>query len=96
MTFFAATSTAPTQFTEAAGTARARPAATVTAAAPEGLHQWLTSPEARAYAGHWVLLDDALQVLDAAPSPSELLDRHPEEATPVVVFVDAAGVSFAG
>jgi hypothetical protein len=57
--------------------------------------QWLRAEEARKYEGGWVLLDDNLQVLDTAISPSELLTRHPELTSPRIVFVERSGTQLA-
>lgn len=88
--------TAPTRFSEPQGTDERSTVAIVSPPpGPAGVNQWLTSPAAQPYAGRWVLLSDDFQVLDSANSPSDLLDRHPDVATPTVVLVDPAGAVFA-
>lgn len=59
-----------------------------------GLVEWLASPAARQFEGRWVLLSDDYDVVDSADSPSELMDRHPEERTPIVVFVRPSNVTY--
>lgn len=54
---------------------------------PEGLTDWLATPEAQRWAGQWVLLSDDFEVLDSGPSPRALLDAHPEDRTPFIVYV---------
>ncbi len=61
-----------------------------------GLAQWLQSEEARRLSGLWVLLTDDLEVVDSAPSPSPLLDRHPEDRSPLVVYVQPDDVDVIG
>lgn len=58
-----------------------------------GLIEWLASTEARRLEGRWVLLTDDFEVVDSAETPSDLLDRHPEDRTPFVVFVDPSNVN---
>jgi hypothetical protein len=66
------------------------------AVVPEGrIADWLSTEEARRHEGTWVLLDDKLHVIDSAISPSDLLTRHPEEASPTVVFVEPSGTQLA-
>lgn len=55
---------------------------------PSSLVEWMTSSEATKLQGRWVLLSDSFDVIDYANSPSTLLDRHPDEKTPIIVFVD--------
>lgn len=57
---------------------------------PAGLIEWLGTPEARQYEGQWVLLSDDFGVIDHAHSPTDLLRRHPNLRTPLVVFIDPA------
>lgn len=65
------------------------------AASPPGLIDWLSSEAARSHAGRWVLLTDELQIVDVADSPGDLLERHSDRPSPVVVFVEPRGVEFA-
>jgi hypothetical protein len=69
------------------------------AAAPDAnadsVTEWLRGADARRFERRWVLLDDALNVVDSDPSPSALLDRHPDESTPLVVYVDPANSALA-
>jgi hypothetical protein len=62
---------------------------------PTGLIEWLGTPEARRLAGQWVLLTDGFEVLDHAHSPTDLLRRHPNLRTPLVVFVDPPDINLA-
>ncbi len=39
-------------------------------------------------------MSDDYDVVDSADSPSELMDRHPEERTPIVVFVRPSNVTY--
>jgi hypothetical protein len=55
----------------------------------------MRTPEARRFEGRWVMLDDDLQVVDHDSSPTALLDRHQEDRTPTVVFIDPTNVSLA-
>jgi hypothetical protein len=59
-----------------------------------GLIEWLASPEARRFEGRWVLLSDEYDVVDVDDSPSALMDRHPEERTPIIVFVRQSNVTY--
>lgn len=61
---------------------------------PAGLAHWLTSAEVKKYEGQWVLLTDDYEVKDSAPTPSELLNRHPEEMSPFIVFVRPPNVTY--
>lgn len=54
---------------------------------PAGLVEWLATPEARELVGRWVLLTRDYEVIDHASRPSELLDRHPDNRSPFIVFV---------
>ena len=63
-------------------------AAASTQAAPSGLPAWLATEEARRLAGRWVLLTDDFKVIDSCETPRELLDSHPEDRTPFIVYVD--------
>ncbi len=65
------------------------------AASPLGLIDWLGSEAAPPYAGRWVLLTDELQVVDVADSPGDLLERHSDWPSPLVVFVEPRGVELA-
>lgn len=62
---------------------------------PAGLTGWLASAEAKRLEGRWVLLTDDFEVVDSAFSPSELLDRHEDDRTPLIVFVDPSNVNLA-
>jgi hypothetical protein len=64
-------------------------------AEPSGLVEWLGTRQARQYEGQWVLLRDDFGVIDHAHSPTDLLRRHPDPRTPMVVFVDPAGINLA-
>jgi hypothetical protein len=64
-------------------------------AEPTGLIEWLGTREARQYEGQWVLLSDDFEVIDHAHSPTDLLKRHPDLRTPMVVFVDPPGTNLA-
>jgi hypothetical protein len=54
---------------------------------PAGLVEWLATPAARELVGQWVLLTPDYEVIDYASRPSELLDRHPDNRSPFIVFV---------
>lgn len=62
---------------------------------PAGLSEWLRSDAARQYVGRWVLLASDFQVVGSAVSPGELLRQHPDETSPMVVFVETPGVELA-
>lgn len=64
-------------------------------AEPTGLIEWLGTREARQYEGQWVLLGDDFGVIDHAHSPTDLLKRHPDLRTPMVVFVDPPDTNLA-
>jgi len=64
-------------------------------AEPAGLIEWLGTQEARQYEGQWVLLRDDFGVIDHAHSPTDLLRRHPDFRTPMVVFVDPPDTNLA-
>lgn len=64
-------------------------------AEPTGLIEWLGTRAARQYEGQWVLLSDDFEVIDHAHSPTDLLKRHPDLRTPMVVFVDPPGTNLA-
>lgn len=59
-----------------------------------GLIEWLASPESRRFEGRWVLLSDDYDVVEAADSPAELMDKHPEERTPIILFVRPSNVTY--
>ena len=90
------TGTGQPRFGQPSGT-RSEPAAPASPPArePAELTGWLASAEARRLEGRWVLLTDDFEVVDSALSPSELLDRHEDERTPLVVFVDPSNVNLA-
>jgi len=60
-----------------------------------GLAEWLHSDAAKALGGRWVLLSDSFEVIDSAQSPGELLDGHPDESSPLIVFVQPQGIELA-
>ena len=76
--------------------ANARPAQGTTQITEPDLAQWLVTPEARALEGTWVLLTNEYAVIDSDLSPSDLIDRHPEEQTPYVVYVEPGGYHVRG
>jgi hypothetical protein len=59
---------------------------------PAGLAEWLGTPEASQFVGRWVLLTRDYEVLDYASRPSELLDRHPDNRSPFIVFVRSRNI----
>jgi hypothetical protein len=63
---------------------------------PAGLAEWLASPAARELVGQWVLLTRDYEVIDYAPAPSELFERHPEIRSPFIVFVRPSNIRYAG
>lgn len=63
---------------------------------PAGLADWLETPEARQLVGQWVLLTRDYDVIDSAPRPSELLDRHSDIRSPFIVFVRPRDVRYVG
>lgn len=83
--------TAPRSYSEPTATQVVEPQLQAVSPLPEerrDITEWLRTPAAHAYEGRWVLLDDALNVLDSDHSPTILLKRNPEHATPLIVFVD--------
>ena len=90
------TGTGQPRFGQPSGT-RSEPVPPVSPPArePAGLTRWLASAEARRLEGRWVLLTDSFEVVDSALSPSELLDGHEDERTPLIVFVDPSNVNLA-
>ncbi len=64
-------------------------------AGPHGVLEWLQSEQARHYEGKWVLLDDDRDVVDSDDSPGRLLERHPQEASPLVVLVERSDIQLA-
>jgi hypothetical protein len=62
---------------------------------PSGLVEWLGTREARQYEGQWVLLSDDFEVIDHAHSPTDLLRRHNDLRTPMIVFVDPPDTNLA-
>lgn len=58
---------------------------------PTGLSDWLGTDDARRLAGRWVLLTNDFRVIDSRETPKELLDAHPEERAPFIVYVDPSG-----
>lgn len=52
------------------------------------LGAWFRSFEARRYLGKWVMLSPELTVIDSKATPGPLLSEHPEEISPLIVFVD--------
>jgi hypothetical protein len=64
--------------------------------APSGLVEWLESDAARPYEGQWVLLQaGSFDLIDSDTSPSELLHRHPDQRSPLIVYVQPRGVTLA-
>jgi hypothetical protein len=62
---------------------------------PPGLAEWLATPEASQLVGQWVLLTRDYEVIDYAPAPSELFERHPDNRSPFIVFVRPRNTRYA-
>jgi hypothetical protein len=88
-------STSPKRFSAPEGTAPSASPRRQEPVSTPGLNGWLKSQTARSLAGRWVLLSDDFDVLDHATSPGELLERHPHDRSPTVVFVEPQGVDLA-
>jgi hypothetical protein len=62
---------------------------------PSPIATWLATPQARQFAGRWVLLNEDLAPLDADLSPTALQNRHANSGgRDVVVFVQPGPAQF--
>ena len=91
----ASTGTTPSNFSQPSSTGAAGAQRSPTETQTPGLAEWLQSESARQLAGRWVMLSDNFEVIDSAVSPSELLGKHPDAMSPLVVFVQPHGVQLA-
>jgi hypothetical protein len=74
-------------------TGPATPATVMTQPSP--IEAWLATPQARRFAGRWVLVNGNLEPVDADLSPTALQNRHAHSGgRDVIVFVQPGTAQF--